>query len=84
MWSSTWIRSQTDGDVANRTLDVHVLVTHEHAPDELHELALLGRPVEQRPYDPFPLTREEAARGVALRRVLHVERHSVVGARVRP
>ena len=59
MWSRTWIRSQKADDVADGALDVDVLVAHEHAPDDLHGLALLGRPVEQGPHDPLPLPGEE-------------------------
>ena len=83
MWSRTWIRSHTAGDVAERTFDVHVLVAHEHAPNDLHGLALLGRPVEQGPHDPFPLSCEEPTRGVAFAGVLHVERDRVVAPGVR-
>ena len=61
------------GDVPDSALEERVLVAHEHAPDDPHELALLGRPVEQGSHDPFPLPREQAPRGVPFAGVLHVE-----------
>ena len=77
--------SQKADGVAEGALDVDVLVAHEgDASDDLHELALLGRPVEQGPDDPLPLPRERAPRGVTLARILDVEGNGVADHGVRP